>query len=86
MRLPAAALVLALTACGYTPPAGTDVSKPSYRADLTACRDSAASEVNFRNSKTGLAWIASPVRRWGQIKEATQVCMTKKGYRGPNAS
>lgn len=75
-----ALLLLALAACGYAPPAQTDVSKPAYSADLLACRDTAATDVNARNAKTGLAWFSSPVRRWGQIEDGVQACMAGKGY------
>ena len=74
------ALLLGLVGCGYTPPAQTDVAAPAYRTDLTACEDTASKDVNTHNAKTGLAWFASPVRRWGQISDATQACMVGKGY------
>jgi len=73
-------LLLVLAACGYEPLAQTDVSTPTYTADLDACQDSAAKEVNARNAKTGLAWFSSPVRRWGQIEDGVQACMAGKGY------
>jgi hypothetical protein len=73
-------LVLGLAACGYEPPAQTDVSTPTYKADLDACQDSAGKDVNARNAKTGLAWFASPVSRWGQIERTTLTCMAAKGY------
>ena len=77
-----ALLVLALAAasCGYTPPAQVNTSAPAYRADLDSCEDTAATAVNARSVKTGLAWFSAPVRRWGQIEDATQSCMAGKGY------
>ena len=72
--------LLLLAGCGYEPPAQTDRSTPAYRADLDACHDQAATGVNQRNAKTGLAWFSSPVRRWGQIDDAVQGCMAGKGY------
>lgn len=81
MRLFAAVLiVVALAACGYDPPPQVDARAPAYAANLEACRDSASTEVNTRNAKTGLAWFASPVRRWGQIRDTVQTCMAGKGY------
>jgi hypothetical protein len=79
LLLPAVVLVV-LGACGYRPPAQTDTSKPAYEADLDACGDSAASAVNRRSAKTGMAWFSSPVRRWGQIQDEVQTCMAGKGY------
>ena len=79
-RLAPALVLLACSACGYQPPAQTDVSKPAYRTDLDACHDAAVTEVGAHNAKTGLAWMAGPVRRWGQIAEAEQACMAAKGY------
>jgi hypothetical protein len=75
-----ALLVLGLAACGYEPPAQTDRSAPAYQADLNACQDTAATDVNKRNAKTGLAWFSSPLRRWGQIEDGVQACMAGKGY------
>jgi len=82
MRFFAPALLLLLVgACGYHPPPQTDVSAPAYTADLDACQDTAASEVNKRNAKRFFAWVSSPVRRWGQISDAVEACMAGKGYR-----
>ena len=72
--------VLTLAACGYHPPPQTNTSSPAYIADRDTCEDKAASDVNKTNAKTGLAWFSSPVRRWGQIADATQNCMAGKGY------
>jgi hypothetical protein len=82
---PIAVLALAalLGGCGYEPPPGTDRAAPSYKADLGACRDNAASAVNARNAKTAPAWFSSPVRRWGQIDDVVQACMDGKGYGRP---
>ena len=38
------------------------------------------SAVNKQNAKTGLAWLSSPVRRWGQISDGVQSFMADKGY------
>src|SRR4051794_29429024 len=80
-----ALLLLAFAACSYKP-APRDVGKPAYTADLKACQDSAASDVNKRNAKTALAWFSAPVRRWGQISEGVQACMAGKGYGGLRGS
>jgi hypothetical protein len=75
-------LVLALAAagCADRSAAEADTSAPSYRADRDSCRDTAATDVNKRNAKTGLAWLSSPVRRWGQISDGVDACMAGKGY------
>jgi len=80
MRLALVLAGLALAGCGYAAPSEVDRSAPAYRADLGKCEDTAASDVNKQNAKTGLAWFASPVRRWGQIGDAVQSCMADKGY------
>ena len=54
--------------------------RPRIKTDLDACQDQAATKVNETNAKTGLAWFASPVRRWSQIGGATRACMAAKGY------
>jgi hypothetical protein len=71
---------LLLSGCGYSPPARTDVSRPTYKADVEACESAVPSEVNKRNAKTGLAWFASPFTRWSQIDEGVNACMAGKGY------
>ncbi|GAC1477627.1 MAG: hypothetical protein NVS2B11_00410 [Acetobacteraceae bacterium] len=73
-------LLLALASCGYAPSATVDTAAPTYRADQESCEDSSATDVNKRNAKTGLAWLASPVRRWGQISDGMDACMADKGY------
>lgn len=72
--------LLALAACGYHPPPGTNTGNPAFVADRDACEDQSESAVDKTNAKTGLAWFSSPVRRWGQISDATQSCMAGKGY------
>ena len=79
-RLCAVLLLLSLASCSYTPPAQTNTASPSYKADLESCRDAASAAIGKQNAKRALAWIASPVRRWGQISEATGSCMAGKGY------
>jgi hypothetical protein len=81
--LPAVFVVICAGACSYTPPPGTDTAKPAYKTDLEACQSSAATAVNQRNAKTGPAWLLSPVRRWGQIRDEVQTCMAGKGYGRP---
>jgi hypothetical protein len=72
--------LLPLAACGYHPPPQADVTAKSYQTDLAACQDTAHTNVNKQNSKRALDWFSSPVRRWGQIREAEQSCMVGKGY------
>ncbi len=71
---------LLLAGCGYTPPPQTEISGPAYGRDLDACRAAAKTAVNQHDVKTGLAWIAAPVTRWGRIGDATGACMAEKGY------
>ena len=80
MRLRIVPLLLGVAACGYHPPPQTNTASPAYVADRDACETQSAEAVNKRNAKTGLDWMASPVRRWGQIADATQNCMAGKGY------
>ena len=79
-RLTGVILLAGLASCGYRAPVATNTASPTYRADVSACRDEAATSVNARNAKTGLMWFASPVTRWSAISEATGSCMAKKGY------
>lgn len=79
-RLWRAVVLASVAGCGYQPPAQTDVGAKSYQTDLASCRDAAHSDVNKRNAKRALDWFSSPVRRWGQIGDATQSCMATKGY------
>ena len=82
--LPMTATLLLLSGCGYSPPPRTDGAAPQdaqrYEADLDKCRDDTATAVNKRNAKTGLAWFASPVTRWGQIGDGVSACMGARGY------
>ncbi len=80
IRLSSAALLLACTGCGYSPPAQTDTALSSYKTDLEACHQTAEADVSKQNAKRALTWLASPVRRWGQIGDATGSCMAEKGY------
>ena len=77
---PALLVLVGLAACGYQAPPRTDTASPAFAAARDACEDSAAKQVNQRNAKTGLAWMASPVRRWSQIGDATAACMDGKGF------
>ncbi len=74
------AALLVPASCGYTPPPRTDTSSPTYQTAVDACDDAVSSAVNKRNAKTGLAWLASPVRRWSQIGDGVSACMAQKGY------
>lgn len=74
------AILIGLSACGYQAPAQTNLAAQGYQTDLAACRDAAHSSVNKQNAKRALDWFSSPVRRWGQIGDATQSCMADKGY------
>ena len=67
-------------ACGYSPPPRTDTAAPAYQAAVDGCDASVSSAVDRQNAKTGLAWLASPVRRWSQIGDGVSACMAKKGY------
>ena len=75
-----ATLLLALAACGYHPPPNTDTGSPAYVAARDSCRSAAVTTVNTTDAKTGLAWMSSPVLRWGQIGDATGACMDGKGF------
>ena len=81
--LPAAALapLLALGACAaYDPPVRANRATPAYQADLAACRADATTAVDRENAKTALAWVASPVRRPGQVRAGLRACLADRGY------
>ena len=78
-------MVLPAAGCGAYAPAlqagaQTDVSAPAYQADLQACQTQSAVAVDKRNAKTGLAWLASPVRRPFQVRAEIRSCLKGKGY------
>jgi hypothetical protein len=75
-----AAIPVTLAGCGYQPSPRVDTANPAYIADRDACEDKSSGDVNKASAKTGLAWLTSPVRRWGQISDTTQACMASKGY------
>ena len=78
---PSLALLLTLGACGgYDPPVRVELISPSYQADLAACRAGVTAAVDRENAKTALAWVASPVRRPGQLRAGLRACLTEKGY------
>ena len=66
--------------CGYSPPGRVDTGSAGYKGDYEACDASVPDSVNKRNAKTGLAWFASPVRRWSQIDAGMGACMADKGW------
>lgn len=79
--LPLLPLLLAtLAACAYAPPPRTDTASPAYQSDYTACDTAVPDAVNKRNAKTGLAWMASPFTRWGQLDDGMNACMAAKGW------
>ncbi len=69
-----------LAACGYAPPAQTDVDSPKYQADLDACQSTVPDTVDRANAKRGLTWMAGPVTRWSRIDAAMGQCMGEKGW------
>ena len=82
MRAGWGVVLIGLAACGYHPPPQTDVDAKAYRTDLAACEDTATTGVDKQNAKRALTWFASSVRRWGQVADATEMCMAGKGYGG----
>lgn len=81
---PALPLLLAastlLAACGESPSASTNPGNAAYKTDFAACDGTVPGAVNKRNAKTGLAWFASPITRWGQIDDGMNACMAEKGW------
>ena len=69
-----------LAACAGRPATQVEAASPLYQADVAACRESVPAAVDKQNAKTGLAWIVSPVRRWSQVDEGVDRCMTAKGW------
>lgn len=70
---------LLLQGCG-TPPPVPAAEAPRYEADLDACHANAATAVDARNAKTGLAWFAGPFTRWSRIDDRTAACMGRRGF------
>ena len=48
--LAGALLMTGLAACGYHPASTTDVARPAYQADLSACKDTATTQVDHQNA------------------------------------
>ena len=72
---------LLLQGCGTTPPVlAAAAGAPGYEADLDTCHTNAATAVDTRNAKTGLAWFAGPITRWSRIDERTAACMGRRGF------
>ena len=70
--------VVGVAACGGVAPG--EGRTAAYRTDYAACDGTVTDAVDARNAKTGLAWFASPVRRWGQIGDGVSACMQDKGW------
>ena len=82
MLRPILLLSLLVTACGYTPPPGTNTNAPTFQADLESCDTSVPTAVAKQNAKQGLRWLASPITRWSQISTGMEACMKEKGWKG----
>ena len=72
--------LLGVAACSDTPANPADAAKPTYQADLAACRTAGDKEAHrLVMSRGGLFLtypISLPIEQWHQ----THVCMDKKGY------
>ncbi len=71
---------LGATGCVSSYAPGVQGAGPAYQADLAACQEQSTTAVNKRNAKTGLAWMASPVRAPFQVRPAIRECLKAKGY------
>lgn len=73
-------LAALLPACSYSPPPQTNTGSPQYRADLNTCSTTVPDAIDKRAAKTGLAWFANGVTRWGAIDDGVKACMEQHGW------
>jgi hypothetical protein len=72
--------LLAIAACGYTPPNAADTAKSTYQADLAACQTSGDKEAHRVVMSRGGLFLTYPISL--PLEETRQVskCMAGKGY------
>jgi hypothetical protein len=80
LHLLAIATVLGVGACAYDPPMRADHASRAYRADLKACRASAARAASLAVSRRFPTWVAYPYTYPREDHRQIRACMTGKGY------
>ena len=72
--------LLALAACGYTPPNAADAARPSYAADLAACQTAGDKEAHRLVMSRGGLFLTYPISLPIEQSLQTRKCMDAKGY------
>jgi hypothetical protein len=72
--------VLALVACGYSPPTPADTARPSYHADLAACETSGDKEAHRLVMSHGGEFLTYPISIFFEEHRQVRKCMQGKGY------
>jgi hypothetical protein len=72
--------LLAVAACGYTPPNAADENRPTYQADLAACQASGDKEAHRLVMTKGGLFLTYPISLPIEEHRQTSKCMDAKGY------
>jgi hypothetical protein len=72
--------LLALVACGYSPPTPADTAKPAYHADLAACETSGDKEAHRLVMSKGGLFLTYPISIFVEEHRQVRKCMEGKGY------
>jgi len=67
-------------ACSYSPPNVADQDRPSYQADLTACRETADKAAHHQVIAYGVNWLIYPFSLPVLKHREMNTCMEGKGY------
>jgi hypothetical protein len=80
LRLLRIAPLLAVAACGYSPPNAADAARPAYRSDLAACQDSGDKEAHHLVMNRGGYFLTYPISFFVVEHNQVRKCMVGKGY------
>jgi hypothetical protein len=72
--------LLAVAACGYTPPNAADANRPTYQSDLAACQASGDKEAHRLVMTKGGLFLTYPISLPIEERRQTSKCMEMKGY------
>jgi hypothetical protein len=72
--------LLAVAACGYTPPNAADTGRPGYQADLAACQSSGDTEAHRIVMSKGGLFLTYPISIFVEEHRQIRKCMDGKGY------
>ena len=72
--------LLAVVACGYSPPNAADTAKPTYHSDLAACQTSGDKEAHRLVMNTGALFFTYPISIFVEEHRQVHKCMDGKGY------